>query len=52
MILEGDSEAYIRLEIGPNIAHAFKSLSHQAALLNYSTTEWSPDDTFKLILME
>ena len=27
MILDGDSKKYVRLEIGPNVVHAFKSIS-------------------------
>ncbi len=46
LTLNGDSNKYIRLEIGPNIVHAFKSLSTQASLLNYTDKEWSAEDTF------
>lgn len=45
-IIDSDSNKYTRLEIGPNIAHSFKSLSNEASLLNYTDTEWSSDDTF------
>lgn len=45
-VLDGDSDKYVRLEIGPNIAHSFKSLTDKVALLNYTDAEWSPDDTF------
>lgn len=51
-IIDGNSNKYIRLEIGPNIAHSFKSLSNQASLLNYTDTEWSPDDTFSKELIK
>ncbi len=46
LLLDGDSDAYVRLEIGPNIAHAFKNVSEKAALINYADAEWSPEDTF------
>lgn len=46
LTLDGNSNKYIRLEIGPNIVHAFKSKSAHASLLNYSDKEWSADDTF------
>lgn len=44
--LDGDLDDYVRLEIGPNIVHAFRSLTPTAALLNYTDKEWSSDDTF------
>lgn len=50
--LDGDSEDYTRLEIGPNIVHAFRSLTATASLLNYTNSEWSPDDTFPYELMK
>jgi dTDP-4-dehydrorhamnose 3,5-epimerase len=46
MILDGDSDEYTRLEIGPNIAHTFISISKNASLLNYTDKEWNPHDTF------
>ncbi len=46
LVLDGDSDDYIRLEIGPNIVHAFCSLTPMASLLNYTDTEWAPLDTF------
>ena len=45
-IIDAGSDKYTRLEIGPNIAHSFKNLSNEASLLNYTDTEWSPNDTF------
>lgn len=52
-ILDGnDADKYIRLEIGPNIAHAFKNISNKASLLNYSNKEWSADDTFRIEIMK
>lgn len=49
MILDGNSKDYVRLEIGPNIAHGFKSISNTVTLLNYTNKEWSDKD---LIHME
>lgn len=46
LVLDGNSDQYSRLEIGPNIAHAFRNISDQASLLNYTDSEWSPNDTF------
>lgn len=46
LTIDGQADKYCRLEIGPNIAHAFRNLSQEASLLNYTDTEWSPDDTF------
>ena len=46
LIIDSRADKYSRLEIGPNIAHAFRNLSDEASLLNYTDTEWSPDDTF------
>ncbi len=37
---------YTRLEIGPYVAHAFKSLTPTASLLNYGDKEWSAKDRF------
>lgn len=50
-VLDGDSDQYVRLYIGSNVAHAFKSLSASASLLNYTDLEWSPDDTFPMELL-
>lgn len=44
--LDADHDKYIRLKIGPYIAHAFKSLTEYAALINYADSEWSSKDTF------
>lgn len=44
IILNADSKKYVRLEIGPNIAHGFKSLSGNVALLNYTDKEWESSD--------
>lgn len=44
--LDGNKDPYIRLEIGPKIAHAFKNISENASLLNYTNLEWSSTDTY------
>lgn len=46
LILSANHKTYRRLEIGPYVAHSFKSLSKSASLLNYADKEWSSDDTF------
>jgi dTDP-4-dehydrorhamnose 3,5-epimerase-like enzyme len=46
MIIDEKEHKYVRLDIGPDIAHAFKSLSPYAALVNYADSEWSTSDTF------
>ena len=48
-IFDSKEDKYVRLDIGPNIAHSFKSLSDYAALLNYADSEWSNDDTIPYI---
>lgn len=51
LFLDGDREKYVRLEIGPNIAHAFKNISKHASLLNYANIQWSKKDTFHVELI-
>lgn len=34
-VLDGDSDEYERVEVGPNIAHAFRNISKTATLINY-----------------
>ncbi len=46
MTLNSDTHRYIRLETGPYIAHAFKSLTKYAALVNYADAEWDKNDNF------
>lgn len=50
-IIDSKEDGYTRLNIGPNIAHSFKSLTKYSALLNYADSEWSERDTlyYKLI---
>lgn len=52
LVLNANSNKYIRLEIGPNIVHAFKSMTPSAALLNYTDKEWSAEDTFPYEIMK
>ena len=51
MELDGDSETYTRLETGPEIAHAFESITDYAALINYANNEWHPNNTFDYKLL-
>lgn len=44
--LDATSNKYIRLEIGPFIAHSFKSLTKYASMINYANREWSAEDTY------
>lgn len=50
--LDAGHKTYIRLEIGPNIAHAFKSLSSSVSLLNYGDKEWSAKDSHPYVLIK
>jgi dTDP-4-dehydrorhamnose 3,5-epimerase-like enzyme len=52
LILDSKDNKYIRLEIGPNVAHAFKSVTSTASVVNYTDQEWSQDDVFPHILMK
>jgi len=45
LVLDANNDKYMRLEIGPYIAHSIKSISEYAALLNYADSEWSQDDS-------
>lgn len=47
LTLSANIDKYIRLEIGPYIAHTFKSITKSAVLLNYADSQWSAEDTFK-----
>ena len=51
LVLDGNKHLYTRLEIGPNIVHAFKSITKNASLLNYANSPWSSEDTFKEIIL-
>ncbi len=52
LILDAKDDKYIRLEIGPSIAHAFKSMTAKASVVNYTDQEWSADDVFPMQLMK
>jgi dTDP-4-dehydrorhamnose 3,5-epimerase-like enzyme len=52
LILDAKSDKYIRLEIGPNVAHAFKSLTAKASVVNYTDQEWTSDDVFPFDLIK
>ncbi|MBP9691322.1 WxcM-like domain-containing protein [Candidatus Woesebacteria bacterium] len=45
LILDAKKDKYTRLEIGPHIAHTFRSLTNYAALINYANSEWYANDT-------
>lgn len=49
--LDSQHSDYTRLEIGPNIAHVFKSISSSVSLLNYADKEWSALDNHNYILI-
>jgi dTDP-4-dehydrorhamnose 3,5-epimerase-like enzyme len=51
LTLSAKTNNYVRLEIGPNIVHAFKSVT-KASLLNYTDKEWSADDTFPEVIIK
>lgn len=51
-ILDAKSDKYKRLEIGPNVVHAFKSISSHAALLNYADAEWSDKDDYSYTILQ
>lgn len=50
-IFDGNSNKYVRLEIGPNVAHAFRNISPKASLINYTDKEWSSEDSFPYIVI-
>jgi len=52
LVLDSKSDRYIRLEIGPNVAHAFKSLTATSSVVNYTDQMWSQDDVFPFELMK
>ena len=51
LTLDASSQGYLRLETGPYVAHAFRSLTPTAALLNYANTKWNDKDTFPYTLL-
>lgn len=44
-ILSGDDKKFVRLHIGPYIAHTFRSISQTAVLIDYCNKEYEKDDT-------
>lgn len=46
-IFNGKDKVYLRLRIGPNIAHKLTSLTKYASVLNYTDKEWNPNDTYR-----
>ncbi len=47
LILDAKKDKYVRLETGPYVAHAIKSLTKYASLLSYADSEWHTTDTYK-----
>ncbi len=43
--LSAEKDKYVRIETGPYIAHAIKSLTNKAVLLSYADTSWNKNDT-------
>lgn len=43
--LSATSRKYVRLEIGPYIAHAFTCMTDYAAIVNYADSEWDKEDS-------
>ncbi|MFZ5845210.1 MAG: dTDP-4-dehydrorhamnose 3,5-epimerase family protein [Patescibacteria group bacterium] len=53
LILDGDSDTYQRIFVGKNIAHAFTSLTKEAAMINYSDKPYyaaDPDSAHYLLI--
>lgn len=46
-VMDSKKDKYMRMEIGPKVAHTFVSLTDSAALLNYTNKLWSPDDVYE-----
>lgn len=49
LILDGDSDQFVRVYIAPFIAHAFRSISEKSILLSYTTKEYDKNNTDKNI---
>ncbi|MEN9327877.1 MAG: hypothetical protein RI947_685 [Candidatus Parcubacteria bacterium] len=52
LILDAKKDKYVRLETGPYIAHAIRSLTKYASLLSYADGEWDGQDTHQYTLIE
>lgn len=50
-ILNAKSKTLERLEVGPYVAHCFKSLTSGTCLLNYSNTQWNQKDVIPYVLI-
>lgn len=50
-ILKSQQGKIVRMRIGPLVAHAFRSLTARACLLNYSTHLWKKKDVYKYTLI-
>lgn len=48
IVLDGNSKKYVRLEIGTNVIHGFKSLSEFVSLVNYTDKEWNENDVIRV----
>lgn len=46
IVLTAKKKEYQRVYIGPHIAHAIKSMTNYAALLNYADSEWYAEDSY------
>lgn len=44
--LSASKDKYTRIQTGPYVAHAIKSLSSKAVLLSYADSEWDTTDTY------
>jgi len=45
LILDSEDKKFVRLYIGPYVAHAFRNLTPTAVLLDYTNKEYDPNDT-------
>lgn len=45
MILDFEDKKFVRLSIGPYVAHAFKNFTPTALLLDYTNKVYDPQDT-------
>mgnify|MGYP001035187007 CR=1 FL=1 len=45
LILDSEDKKFVRLYVGPYVAHAFRNLSETALLLDYTNRIYDPKDT-------
>ena len=52
--LHASANEFIRLRVGTQVAHAFKSITHTAVLLDYANKEYDPQNTdrYSYVLLE